>query len=177
MYQRVCPRSPYDSTEDAPPEDKQPRRDGQCGRMLPVLLLLGVGGFGVLACAGCAVVGYFLAPSPSPVVGQWELANPEMAGNRVIIDFRRNRTGSMQGRGIDVQFDYALSRDAPLMLEWTIRRSGKLTIHGPANIQITANGVTVVGAPQERFQVTVLADSLILANQNGAPRLTLRRVQ
>jgi hypothetical protein len=146
-------------------------------RLLIRLLVGGAGAFMFVACGVCGFVGYFVFLSTSPVVGRWELTNNALAGNRIVVEFRTNGTGTIQGRGIDVDFDYTVSRAAPVQLEWQIKRAGKFAVRGNGNLEIKANDVVLIGAPLERFQVTVLQDGLILANQNGAPHLTMRRVR
>jgi hypothetical protein len=146
-------------------------------RVFLLAILSGGAVVAVLVCAGCGIGGYFLFFSAPAVAGRWEFTNQALTSSGVSIDFRPNGTGAIQGRNLDVEFDYTVSRDAVPTLEWRIKRTGMRTIHAHANLEIKVNNMVVVGAPMERFRVTHFNDTLFLANENGAPQFTLRRVR
>jgi hypothetical protein len=162
---------------------------GSAGRLILLIALIAGSGMLVVAvCVGLAVAGYLLLFSAPPIVGQWLVLQPPL-GARVTIDFRKDGTGSIQGHGEDIAFNYTVSRDDPPILEWRVtsvarggnapvlKKPGKMAIAPHGDLKITVNNVLLIGAVVERFRVTLINDSLSLANENGAAPFTLSRVR
>ncbi len=153
-----------------------------------MLTLLGGGGvLALLACAGCGVGGYFAFFAGPRIAGQWMLVEPPLNGVLVTIEFRRNGTGTIAGPSADVHFDYTVTDDDPMQLQWRITRIdnknrpiggfGFGRFNRPIGpIGLLMNNQNLVGAV-ERFRVTFENNMLITTPQNGGATLKWRRVR
>jgi hypothetical protein len=147
-------------------------------RIPMLMLLLPVAGVGLalLACADCGIVGSWQFLAGPSMVGRWELTDAAFVASQATIEFRGGGGGTIQGRMLDVDFDYTLTNDPP-RLEWRIKRTGQFTVRQGANLDLKVNNVPLISAPVERFRIILLQDGMILRDENGGRALTLRRVR
>jgi hypothetical protein len=182
-----------DSMREAPWPDAltpEPRQPGSRRPLLVVLLAVSGGVIVLGACGGvvlAAVLHWSAASGPS-IVGEWDMLQPAI-GARVTFEFRPNKTGVIKAQGAEWEFDYALSRDDPAMLEWRItsmgggarhafKQPGKVAVAPQANIKLDVNGAVLIDAVTERFRVTFDNNGLLtLTNDNRPLPFKLRRLR
>src|SRR5690348_6704702 len=102
-HRHVRPEHYDDSTADAPADAGR--------RTLLIVLLCGGAGLALLACVGCGIAGYFQFGAAPPIVGRWQLTDQAFLASQATIEFRRTGSGSIQGRMLDVDFDYTFTSD------------------------------------------------------------------
>jgi hypothetical protein len=155
--------------------DDLPARRPRIPMLIVVLALPGVG-LALLVCAGCGIVGYWYLLAGPSIVGRWELTDAAFIASQATIEFRAGGRGKIQGRMLDVDFEYTVMSDPP-RLEWRIKRTGQFTVRPGANLDLKVNNVPLISAPVERFRMILLQDGIILRDENGGRALTLRRVR
>jgi hypothetical protein len=184
-------RSRYgdDDDDDAFAPRIRKRRRPQKSYMLLWLFLVGGLGFGaLLVCVGSGIGAYFLLRSSPRLTGQWELTDPPMNGARILITFRRDGTGLIDGPAADVHFTYTFKKDDPMTLEWRITQIdnkqripvapvGGLGMRPMPRFPMFANNNQHLVGVVERFRVDLKDDTLKLTAQNDGSVLTLRRMK